>query len=77
VAAEGLEAGDEALGFAVGVGAAVEVVGAEVVIRCAGGQDVPDDDQDGVGDGDDLGLVLVLPDPSRSDALRSLPIIFR
>ena len=39
-AAEGLEAGDEALRFAVGVGAALEVVGAEVVIRCAGGQHV-------------------------------------
>ena len=39
--AEGLQPGDEALGFAAGVGAAAGVVGAEVVIGFAGGQDVP------------------------------------
>jgi hypothetical protein len=39
--AEGLQPGDEALGFAAGVGAAVEVVGAEVVIGFAGGTGLP------------------------------------
>src|SRR6185312_3573211 len=48
---------DEAAGFPLRVQAAVEVVGAELVVGGAGGQDVPDDDQDGVGDDDD-GLVL-------------------
>jgi hypothetical protein len=54
---EGFEFGDEAAGFAFGVQAAVEVVGAEFLVGGAGGQDVPDDDEDGVGDDDD-GLVL-------------------
>lgn len=62
-AAEGLEAGDEAPGFAVGVGAAIDAVGAEVVIRCAGDQDVPHDHEDRMGNGDDAlvpsGLVVV------------------
>jgi hypothetical protein len=40
-----------------GVRAAVEVVGAELVIRFPGDQDVPDNHEDGVGDHDD-GLVL-------------------
>jgi len=53
---EGFEFGDEAAGFAFGVQAAVQVVGAKFVVGGAGGQDVPDDDEDGVGDGDD-GLV--------------------
>ena len=39
--AECLQAGDEAGGFALGVGAAVEVVCAEVVVSQAGVQDVP------------------------------------
>ena len=54
---ERFELGDEAAGFPLRVQAAVEVVGAELVVGSAGGQDVPDDDQDGVGDDDD-GLVL-------------------
>jgi hypothetical protein len=45
---EGFEFGDEAAGFAFGVQAAVEVVGAEFLVGGAGGQDVPDDDEDGV-----------------------------
>jgi len=44
--AEGLQPGDEALGFAAGIGPAAGVVGAEVVIGFAGGQDVPDDECD-------------------------------
>ena len=54
---EGLELGDEPAGLAFGVQAAVEVVGAELVVGGAGGQDVPGDDEDGVGHDDD-GLVL-------------------
>jgi hypothetical protein len=41
--AEGLELGDQAAGFAFGVQALGEVVGAELVVGFAGGQDVPDD----------------------------------
>src|SRR5271170_5169862 len=53
VLAEGLKAGDEALCFALGVGAAVEVAGAEVIVGLSGGQDMPDDHEDRVGDGED------------------------
>src|ERR1700733_1921097 len=54
---EGFEVGDEAAGFAFGVQAAVEIVGAEFAVGGSGGQDMPDDDEDGMGDDDD-GLVL-------------------
>ena len=50
---EGFEFGDEAPGFPVGVEVAGEVVGAELVVGPGSGQDVPDDDEDGVGDHDD------------------------
>src|SRR5260370_27516387 len=55
--AEGLESGDQAAGFAVGVLAASEEVGAELVVGDAAGQDVPDDDEHGVGDDDDRFLL--------------------
>src|SRR6266566_9154987 len=51
--AEGFESGDQAAGFAFGVQAAGEVAGAEFVVGLPGGQDVPDDDDQGVGDHDD------------------------
>lgn len=43
----------QALSFALGVGPAVEVAGTEVFAGVTGGQDVPDDDEDGVCDGED------------------------
>jgi hypothetical protein len=46
----GFELGDQAAGFIVGVEAAGEEAGAEFVAGRAAGQDVPDDDEDGVGD---------------------------
>ncbi|MDM4721680.1 hypothetical protein QTQ03_19555 [Micromonospora sp. WMMA1363] len=52
--AEGFELPDEGVELAVGVDAPVVVVGAEVLV--AGGrvgEQVPDDDQDGAGDGDE------------------------
>src|SRR6266567_1388890 len=55
--AECFQAGDEAAGLALGVQAAGEVIAAELVVGFAGGQDVPDDHEDGVGDDDD-GFVL-------------------
>jgi hypothetical protein len=51
--AEGLELGDQSSGLSLGIGAVVVEVGAEVVIGSFGREDVPDDDQQGVGDGDD------------------------
>src|SRR5690348_4355862 len=51
--AEGLEPGDQAAGFAFGVQALGEVAGAELVVGFAGGQDVPDNHDHGVGDHDD------------------------
>src|SRR5271166_7193159 len=54
---EGFELGDEPAGFAFGVQAGGEVVGAELVVGLSGGQDVPDDDDQGVRDHDD-GLFL-------------------
>jgi hypothetical protein len=51
--AEGLELTDQAAGLAAGVDAAGVVVGAQVAEAGGGvGQQVPDDDQDGAGDGD-------------------------
>jgi hypothetical protein len=47
--AEGFELGDEAAGFPFGVQAGGEVVGAEFVVGLSGGQDVPDDDDQGCG----------------------------
>jgi hypothetical protein len=55
--AEGLEAGDQASCFAFGVELAGEVVGAEFLVGFSGGQDVPVDEDQGVGDDDD-GFVL-------------------
>ena len=43
---EGFELGDEPAGFAFGVQAGGEVVGAELVVGLSGGQDVPDDECD-------------------------------
>src|SRR2546427_4943498 len=54
---EGFEPGDEPAGLALGVEAAGEVVGAEFVVGLPGSQDVPDDDDQGVGHDDD-GLLL-------------------
>jgi len=51
--AEGFELGDQAAGFAFGVQAGGEVAGPEFVVGLSGGQDVPDDDDQGVGDDDD------------------------
>jgi hypothetical protein len=51
--AEGFELGDDAAGFAFGIEAGGEVVRTEFPIGFAGGQDVPDDDDQGVGDDDD------------------------
>ena len=50
---EGFELGDQAAGFPFGVQAGGEVVLAELVVGCAGGQDVPDADQQRVRDDDD------------------------
>src|SRR6266568_9368896 len=50
--AEGFESGDEPLGFLRRVGAGGVEVGAEVGIGLAGGQHVPDDHDQGAGDGD-------------------------
>ena len=56
--AECFELADEVAGFLVGVDAAGVVAGAEVVVAGGGvGEQVPDDDQDGAGDGDE-GLEL-------------------
>src|SRR6266508_648073 len=58
--AEGSELVDEVAGFAVFVDAVVVVVGAEVDEASGGvGEQVPDDDEDGAGDGDE-GLLLAL-----------------
>src|SRR5712691_2686520 len=51
--AEGFELCDQAAGFPLGIQAAGEVAGAELVVGFAGGQDVPDDDDHGVGHDDD------------------------
>ncbi len=53
----GFEFGDEATSFFVGIHAGGEVVGAEILVRPAGGQHVPNDDDQLVGDGDDRLLV--------------------
>src|ERR1039457_4800756 len=50
---EGFEFRDQAPGFSFGVHAAGEEVGAELVVGPACGHDVPDDDEDRVGDHDD------------------------
>src|SRR6266496_4028696 len=55
--AEGFELGDQAPGFPFGVEAGGEVVSTQFVVGLSGGQDVPDDDDQGVGDHDD-GLLL-------------------
>ncbi|SGL93107.1 Ser/Thr protein kinase L [Mycobacterium tuberculosis] len=49
----GFEFGDEATSFFVGIHAGGEVVGAEILVRPAGGQHVPNDDDQLVGDGGD------------------------
>ena len=51
--AEGFEFGDEPLGFFRRVRAVGVEVGAEIGVGLAGGQHVPDDYGEGVGDGDD------------------------
>ncbi len=52
VVAHGFELGDESSLPGVAVSSPVEVVGAEVGVGLAGGQQVPGDDQDAVADGD-------------------------
>lgn len=51
--AEGLKLRDEAAGFFFGVDAGGEVVGAELLTGAGGGEHVPDDDDQFVGDDDD------------------------
>ena len=51
--AEGFELRDQAAGFPFGIQAGDEVVGTEFVVGLSGDQDVPDDDDQGVGDHDD------------------------
>src|ERR1035438_5637608 len=51
--AECFELGDQAADFPFGVQAAGEVIGAELVVGLPGGQDVPDDDGQRMGDDDD------------------------
>lgn len=54
VVAEGFELMDEVAGSTVLVDATGVVVGAEIVESCGGvGEQVPDDHQDGAGDGDE------------------------
>src|SRR5215470_2282459 len=55
--AEGFEFGDQASGFGGGVAALGVVVFAEFVVGLAGGHDVPDDHEHGVGDDDDRFLL--------------------
>src|ERR1700676_2690486 len=55
--AEGFELCDQAACFSLGIQAAGEVVGAELVVGLSGGQDMPDDDDHGVGDHDDRFLL--------------------
>ena len=58
VESERLDLPDVVAELAVGVGAGLVVAGGEVGVTGGGvGQQVPDDDQDGAGDGD-LGLAL-------------------
>jgi hypothetical protein len=63
---ECFELADVVAGLALGVDAAGVVAGAEVVVAGSGvGQQVPDDDQDGAGDGDQgLELAAALDDPA-------------
>jgi hypothetical protein len=72
VLAEGVKAGDEAGGLALGVGVAVEIAGTEVVVWLFGGQDVPPLEglevalvaDCGPGDLDQDGLQVLVPGPS-------------
>ena len=60
VVAEGFELADEVAGLAGGVGPSLVVLGPEVGVAGGGVVDqVPDDDQDGAGDGDQ-GLEMAL-----------------
>jgi hypothetical protein len=63
--AEGLDLADVVADLPVGVGACLVVAGAEVGVPGGGvGQQVPDDDQDGAGDGDlGFGLAAAAGDP--------------
>src|SRR6202035_1315599 len=65
VEAEGLDLADVVAEFAVGVGAGLVVAGAEVGEPGGGvSEQVPDDDQDGAGDGDlGFGLAAAAGDP--------------
>jgi hypothetical protein len=58
VVAEPFKLGDQTAGLSRGVGAALEVVAAEVGVVDAAGEQVPDDHNQGVGDSED-GLSLV------------------
>jgi len=51
--AEGFKPGDEPAGFFFRVGAAFVEIGAQIGVGPAGGQDMPDDHQQGMSDGDD------------------------
>ena len=69
---EGFELADVVTGFAAGIGAAGVVAGAEVVVAGGGvGEQVPDDDQDGAGDGDQgAELAAAAGDAPVQDGLR-------
>src|ERR1700716_1595181 len=66
--AEALKLADEAPLLFLGVDAPLEVVVAELLVGASLAQDVPDDDQDGVGQGED-GLVLALLPEAPEEAL--------
>ncbi len=72
--AEGFELADVSAFFGIGVDAAAEVVGAEIVVGGFGvAEQVPDDDEDGVSDGYDGAFLASSPgDPSVTFAQESV-----
>jgi hypothetical protein len=70
--AEGFELADEVALAGLGVGAGGEVVGAELLVGGALFQHVPDDDDEGVGDGED-GFALAFG----AEAAHEAPVLGR